>query len=115
MLRKKSSHCALAALLPSLLLCGCMQQSFVPTFAPTDPNTGQGTVQGIAHGGLQAITGATVQLYAVGTTGDGSGTGGNASNNHNSYAAGSFNITGDYTCPSATTLVYITVTGGNPG
>jgi cardiolipin synthase len=29
--------------------------------------------------------------------------------------AGSFTITGDYTCPSATTEVYLVATGGNPG
>ncbi len=30
-------------------------------------------------------------------------------------ADGSFNITGDYTCPTASSLVYLTATGGNPG
>ncbi len=30
-------------------------------------------------------------------------------------SGGNFNITGDYTCPSATTPVYLVVTGGNPG
>jgi hypothetical protein len=32
-----------------------------------------------------------------------------------SDGTGSFSITGDYTCPSPTTQVYITATGGNPG
>jgi hypothetical protein len=32
-----------------------------------------------------------------------------------SVSGGSFTITGDYTCPSASTLVYLTATGGNPG
>jgi len=136
-LRKRSPSCALAILLsPSLLLCGCMQ-SFAPTAAiTTAPVAGQSIVQGIAHGGLQAITGATVQLYAVGTTGDGSaatplitsttvttsngtGIGGNASNNYNHLAPGSFIIGSstvtDFSCPSAYSLVYITITGGSSG
>ena len=30
-------------------------------------------------------------------------------------STGGFNITGDYTCPSASSLVYIVASGGNPG
>jgi hypothetical protein len=30
-------------------------------------------------------------------------------------ATGSFNLNGTYTCPSASSLIYITATGGNPG
>ncbi len=30
-------------------------------------------------------------------------------------ANGNFNITGDFTCPTASSLVYITASGGNPG
>jgi len=102
---------------------------------------GQTTVhlnlQGRAMGGEQPITAATIQLYAVGTstdggastalinqtntpvtTSDGSGvanSNANASNNNNQMPAGYFTITGDYTCPSASTLVYIVGIGGNPG
>jgi polygalacturonase len=81
------------------------------------------------------VTGASIQLYAVGsagdgfaatpligatvTTSDGSGNGSNsnanAGNNFNSLPAGSFTITGDYTCTSSGTEVYLVGTGGNPG
>lgn len=91
-------------------------------------------LSGSVHGGQQAVTGSTIQLYAVGITGDGSsattlltamvttsdGTGNansnaNAGNNLNALPAGSFTITGDYTCPTAATEVYMVSTGGNPG
>jgi polygalacturonase len=53
------------------------------------------------------------------TTSDGSGnatnSNANAGNNFNSLPAGSFTITGDYTCPSAGTEVYLVGTGGNSG
>jgi hypothetical protein len=89
---------------------------------------------GVVHGGQAPITGSTIQLYAVGSTGyglgatalisatvttsDGSGTmdsNANAGNNNNQLAAGNFTITGDYTCPAGDPEVYITATGGNPG
>jgi phosphatidylserine/phosphatidylglycerophosphate/cardiolipin synthase-like enzyme len=85
-------------------------------------------------GGQQAVTGNLIQLYAVGTTGDSSaatalihttvttsdGTGqpnsnANAGNSGNGLPAGSFTIGGDYTCPSASSEVYLVGTGGNPG
>jgi polygalacturonase len=94
------------------------------------------SVSGTVVGGQQVVTGATIQLYQVGTAGDGSAaspliTGqtvttsdgsGNASNSNanagngfNSLPAGSFTINGAYTCPTAGTEVYLVSTGGNPG
>ncbi len=81
------------------------------------------------------MTGGLIQLYAVGTTGDGSaatpliGTplttsdgSGNAANSNanvgngfNSLPAGSFTLAGEYTCPSAGAEVYLVGTGGNSG
>ena len=81
------------------------------------------------------VTGSTIQLYAVGTAGDGSAatpllnttvttsdgshnasnSNANAGNGFNSLPAGSFTITGDFTCPTAGTEVYLVSTGGNPG
>ena len=89
-------------------------------------------ISGSVHGGQQAVTGATIQLYTVGTsgigsaatplltttvttsTGTGSATGGNLGNGFNTLPAGSFNITADYSCTNAT-LVYLVATGGNSG
>ncbi|MGA1984418.1 MAG: chitobiase/beta-hexosaminidase C-terminal domain-containing protein [Acidobacteriaceae bacterium] len=90
--------------------------------------------QGIVHGGQQPISDATIQLYglvpsgggliptallsATVTTSDGSSAmnpNANAGNLNNTLPAGSFTISGDYTCPGSDPLVYLTATGGNPG
>ena len=71
------------------------------------PNVQQPTVQ-------QPISGATIQLYQVGTGGDGSSAtplGSPTTTN----ASGGFTLTGDYTCPGSNPLVYLLATGGNPG
>jgi trimeric autotransporter adhesin len=92
--------------LSSVLLGGCSQNSAV-----NEPLVRQSSV----HGGQQPVVGATLQLYAVGTTGDGSAATPLLTQTVISDANGTFSITGAYTCPSASTLVYITATGGNPG
>jgi polygalacturonase len=108
-----------------LLLTGCSDTQAAKSLRVT----------GAVHGGQQAVAGSTIQLYAAGTTGDGSaatpllsstvttsdGSGNatnsnaNAGNNFNALPAGSFTITGAYTCPSGSTQVYLVSTGGNPG
>jgi len=70
---------------------------------------------GMVHGGQQPVAGATIQLYAVGTTGDGAASTPLLSPATVSDANGAFNITGTYTCPSSSSLVYIVANGGNPG
>jgi RHS repeat-associated protein len=72
-------------------------------------------LQGAIHGGQQPVTGATIQLYAVGISGDGSAATPLISSVVKSDQSGSFTITGDYTCPAASTNVYLVATGGNPG
>jgi len=86
------------------------------------------TITGMVHGGQQPVSNATLQLYAVGTSGlksaaqglitktvttsDGTGVGGNSGNANNTMPAGGFTITGDYSCIGAT-QVYLVATGGN--
>lgn len=83
-------------------------------------------LRGKVHGGQQPVTGAQVYLFAAGATGYGSaptslltGTGVTADSNGNGYvtsdSTGSFSITGDYTCPSASSEIYVMARGGNPG
>jgi hypothetical protein len=67
------------------------------------------------HGGQQPVGGATIQLYAVGTTGDGLAPTPLLTPPVTTNPDGSFAITGLYTCPSDSALVYIVGTGGNPG
>jgi cardiolipin synthase len=108
-------------------LTGCQYSQFSTSDRAAHPT-------GSVFGGQQPITGNLIQLYAVGTTADGSaakplisatvttsdGTGqtnsnANAGNASNTFPAGYFTINGDYTCPSASTEVYLVGTGGNPG
>jgi len=94
-------------------------------------------INGLVHGGQQPVSGSTVQLYAVGNTGNGSAAsplipsseyylgGGNGcvpatSTCYTSVLSdsnGNFTLTGDYTCPASNTSVpvYIVAKGGNPG
>ena len=66
------------------------------------------------HGGQQPVVGATIQLYTVGTTADGSSATPLLTSTVTSDSTGSFTITGLYSCTNAT-QVYIVATGGNPG
>lgn len=70
---------------------------------------------GRVYGGQQPVAGAAVQLYAVSTSGDGMAATPLINSTVLTEASGSFSITGTYTCPSASDLVYLVATGGNPG
>jgi sugar lactone lactonase YvrE len=78
-------------------------------------------VSGKVHGGQQPISGATVQLYAVGTTGVQSASTPLIASTVTTAADGSFNITGLWDCTSNTATygvnpqLYMVATGGNPG
>jgi polygalacturonase len=121
----------LSSLLGTLLvtvLSGCAT-------APVAPAVKTLKISGAVHGGQQPVTGATLQLYAVGTSGDGSaatglilttattsdGTGSatdgnaNAANSLNTLPAGFFTLTNQYLCPPQGAEVYLVATGGNPG
>src|SRR5579871_4462367 len=97
-------------LLPfALLLTGCTTQT--PAHLPTFTKAKLGSV----HGGQQPVSGATIQLYAVGSNGDGSAATPLISQPVTSDANGNFSISGSYSCPTAASLVYIVASGGNPG
>jgi hypothetical protein len=80
------------------------------------------------RGGQQVVSGSAVYLFAAGTTGynsaatsllntsdPGVSTDGLGQGYVTSDGSGGWAITGDYTCPSASSLVYLVVYGGNPG
>jgi streptogramin lyase len=64
--------------------------------------------------GSQPVSGATVQLYAVGSTGYGSAGTALLTNALTTNSAGGFTVPAGYTCPSASTQVYLIARGGNP-
>jgi len=109
----KSAHqvSALGLLVVALLVSGC-GVSHSGLKSPPGIPAGR---QGVVHGGQQPVSGATIQLYAVGTTGDASAATPLLSPAVTTDANGGFTITGLYTCPSASALVYLVATGGNPG
>ena len=99
---------AFGSLFLSLLLFGCASNR---PGTVSEPLVKRSSV----HGGQAPVSGSVIQLYAVGTTGDGSAATPLLTQPVSSAADGTFAITGDYTCPTPSTLVYLTATGGNPG
>jgi len=100
-----------AALAAAVLLGGCAQQPRGVEEAVAVPRLKQGRVTG----GQQPVSGATLQLYAVGAGGDGSAATPLLSPEAVTDANGNFTISGMYTCPNGNPLVYMVATGGNPG
>lgn len=107
-------------------LVGCAAGNVTETGTASQPLVSSMVkANGVVHGGQNPIAGAYIQLYAVGAGAYGAGaypliqTGTQADGSVQSIvstnSAGNFTITGDYQCPSATTQVYITAVGGNPG
>ena len=123
-----SASSALLLLLVAVGLSGCANKGY------TSPVDGNG-VSGAVIGGQNPVTGSTIQIYAVGSAGDGSAamplisatlttsdgsntmdSNANPGNSNNNLSAGSFTIPpGDYTCPSGSAEVYMVSKGGNPG
>jgi hypothetical protein len=85
--------------------------------------SGSLALKGIVHGGQQPVAGATIHLYASGTSGLASPatdmlnvtTPGGVVHYVTSDSGGNFSITGDYSCAHSTDQVYIVASGGNPG
>src|SRR5579875_1230789 len=101
-----------AAVVPVLQLAsGCGTHAVSPALAAGSP----AKLQGRVHGGQQPVVGARIQLFAAGTNGYGTGAVSLLTSPVATDASGSFTITGDYTCPSATSQLYLVATGGNPG
>lgn len=110
-----------------VFLSGC---SGMPGTTPIQTTAGSvpgAALQGMVHGGQQPIVGAKVYLYAANTTGYGNAAvsllesaGGTVSDGNGNYyyptqSGGNFSISGDFTCPSAGSQVYLYAVGGDPG
>ena len=107
-----SRWCVASVAAGTVWLSGCATGNV----ASTSPVYVAGTkMQGTVHGGQNAVIGATIQLYAAGSSGYGSPSLALLTTAVTSDSNGNFNITGDYTCPSTSSQVYLTAVGGNPG
>ncbi len=73
------------------------------------------SLRGTVRGGQQPVSGATVQLYATGTSGTASAAQPLLTNPVQSDSNGNFSIPASYRCPSASTQVYLIASGGTPG
>ena len=69
---------------------------------------------GSVHGGQQPVNSSSVQLYAVGTTGDRSQATALLASPPLTNVSGGFSLRG-YSCPSPDALVYLVARGGDPG
>jgi trimeric autotransporter adhesin len=77
-----------------------------------EPKTETNGLRGVVHGGQQPVAGSTIQLYTVGTTGDGSVAAPMLTQTVTTDANGNFSFTNP-SCTNAT-LVYVTAIGGDP-
>jgi hypothetical protein len=77
-------------------------------------NSGVGFT-GKAMAGGQPIFGATVQVYAAGTTGNGSAGTALLSGTLTTDATGAFAVPAGYACPAAASQLYVIVRGGQAG
>lgn len=103
------ASCLLLASCAALTLTGCTGLN-----STSSANPQSRPVTGMVHGGQQPVTGSQIVLWAAGTTGDGSAAT-PLTTPILTDPSGSFRLDRAYTCPSASSLTYITATGGNPG
>src|SRR6202789_2682900 len=73
------------------------------------------TFSGKVMAGSQAIVGATIQLYAAGTTGNGSTATSLLTSALTTDASGAFTVPASYSCPAASSQLYVIVSGGKVG
>jgi streptogramin lyase len=105
----------------TLALAGCGLGTATGTGSTAGGAAVSASLSGHVRGGNQPISGAVVQLYAVGTTGLKSQATPLLTSTAVTDQYGNFNITGDWNCTSNTAvygtnpLLYIVASGGNPG
>ncbi len=107
------------ATLSILVLSGCSQKTSSPpatgTSTPSNPSQPAVTgATGAVYGRQLPVSGAAIQLYAVGTTSDGSAATPLLTQAVTSDTYGGFSLAVQYSCPSPAIPVYVTVTGGSP-
>jgi hypothetical protein len=106
------AHLCIAASMAVMLLAGCSAN--YQLLPDTTPEPGV-AMQGRVFGGQQPVAGSKIGLYAAGSTGYGAGAKQLLTIPVFSGADGSFTLTNEYTCPSATSEIYLTAQGGDPG
>ena len=109
-MRLKLILCSVAGLASALLLAGCGMEQ-VSTNAP---NVESPALAGRAFAGQQPVSGATISVVAMGTSGYGSS--GTVLASVTTDSGGGFSFAPEaYTCPQSDTPVYLLGVGGNSG
>jgi sugar lactone lactonase YvrE len=85
------------------------------TLTITPANNPGVSFSGKAMAGNLPITGATVQLYAAGTAGNGSPGSALLTDTLTTDSAGAFTVPAGYSCPAAASQLYVIVRGGQIG
>jgi streptogramin lyase len=101
----------LAAMLP-LGACGGGSAGTSTNNPPPPPSSGL-SLNGTVKAGLTAVSGSLVQLYAASNSGYGAQGTPLLVTPATTDASGKFTF--NYTCPTASALLYLVATGGNPG
>jgi sugar lactone lactonase YvrE len=105
----------LASLGMAAVLAGCSSGLSGGAFSTGTTISPMLKVAGNVHGGQNPVAGATMQLWAVGTSGSKSVSAPLFTSTIQTDANGNFSFgTSNYSCTNAT-QVYLTATGGNPG
>ncbi len=105
---------ALLSLTAVAALSGCASNSINPiTIVGTTSNTPALTGKVLAGG--SPIISASVQMFAAGTSGNGSAPTALLSAALTTDSTGSFSVPAGYTCPSSGSIVYFVSTGGHVG
>ena len=109
----RTAACAALLGFTALLMTGCSGINAGFEQSPTHIAAST-AIKGVVHGGQQPVSGATIQLYSVGTTA-GAASIAIPGATTTTDGAGNFGFTpGSYNCSNAT-QVYILATGGNSG
>ncbi len=95
--------------------CSAGVGSASPSICPTRIAVAGVALTGKVFAGQQPVTGAAVQLYAAGNSGNGSAPTALLGAALTTDATGAFSLPAGYSCPSAQTPVYLLASGGKPG
>ena len=106
----------LAAGLLACALTGCGGSTITSLTETPPPGSYPGVgFAGKAMAGKQPLIGASVQVYAAGTSGNGSSGTALLSTALTTDSNGVFTVPADYPCPLAASQVYVVARGGKPG
>jgi streptogramin lyase len=107
---------AFAACILAFALAGCGSSGNVVTPVQPPPTTYSGvTFGGKAMAGKLPLIGASLQLYTVGTSGNGSAGTALLSTALTTDANGAFTVPAGYPCPTGASQIYVVARGGKPG